>query len=191
MTALHWNGGPTGKPYPGSRMNVSTVADDKWLIDCSENASLTALNSGCLLKPPPPPWYNHTHHSYNESSHAWHSEGILLAVDIKEWLHVHCFPVFFFRRLSSFGHFKFEISAVGNAVVSFPDHLTNTITTPSAQLGAMHFTSRLYFSSTDQCHTLLAGAFTKYWNGKIQINDRLPEQLCHLCFRPLAATRVG
>lgn len=138
-----------------------------WLTAQRMPHSLHWTQDACL-NPPPPPWYNHTHHSYNESSHAWHSEGILLAVDIKEWLHVHCFPVFFFRRLSSFGHFKFEISAVGNAVVSFPDHLTNTITTPSAQLGAMHFTSRLYFSSTDQCHTLLAGAFTKYWNGKFK-----------------------
>lgn len=39
MTALHWNGGPTGKQYFGPRINISTVADDKWLTDCSGNVS--------------------------------------------------------------------------------------------------------------------------------------------------------
>lgn len=50
---------PLASQYLGSRMNLPT--DDKWLIDCSENASLTAPNSRCLLNPFPPRGYNHTH----------------------------------------------------------------------------------------------------------------------------------
>ncbi len=148
MTALHWNGGPTGKPYLGSKMNVSTVADDKWLIDCSGNASLTALNSRCLLNPFPL-WYNHTYYTYNESSHAWNFVEILV-LDIKEWLHIHCFLVFFsfFGNLSlKYQLLEMQLSLYNSFLVPHKYNYQTFCRLAYAHLGAMHFTSGLYFQA--------------------------------------------
>lgn len=78
-----------------------------------------------------------------------HDSEEILVVDIKESL-LSCF--FFFRRLSSFGHLSFEISAVAAApyisfLASHAVHVIPFCRLAYAHLGAMHFTSCLYFQA--------------------------------------------